>query len=463
MRQFFLILAVLAASVASSSNTVAQECVCKTCRDASAQRGPEWDRYWEKFRQAARDRAPNVLPPSNFGSSQIVFLDFDSGKDSSFVYTQTQRDEIQSNMESIYAGFDVAFTQTLPSGDFSMVVFNAGGAGGLAEDIDFRNLNKADNAILNADGLGLDSQQIVTFSSNVASHELGHLLGLRHADSFGPIGEGVLPPFGTFFNPPYPGPQVASESFNHIMATPGLGAPLSVFFDSLNFFAERSSAKIGFAEDGLAVDDLENNDTIGSAQAITLQSLAVPNQIQIGKNAGAGPLSFSATVVAASLNAGIDGVDIFRVEARSGDIFTIEVISNSVDRLALDPIDPNISAFDINGNFIDYYGEDPFNENEFESSLDCNLVDLVIQNDGPFFLQVDNTFPTDSGQYELWVYRFNGIQGDVNCDGVVNLLDVAPFVAAIQSGDGSPKADINVDGAVNLLDVSPFVDLLSGN
>ena len=52
--------------------------------------------------------------------------------------------------------------------------------------------------------------------------------------------------------------------------------------------------------------------------------------------------------------------------------------------------------------------------------------------------------------------------GDVNCDGVVNLLDVAPFVDLISSAGFSEKADINMDGAVNLLDVDPFVTLLSG-
>ncbi len=52
--------------------------------------------------------------------------------------------------------------------------------------------------------------------------------------------------------------------------------------------------------------------------------------------------------------------------------------------------------------------------------------------------------------------------GDVNCDGVVDLLDVAPFVGFVTSGDFFEKADINLDGTVNLLDVQPFVELLTG-
>ena len=52
--------------------------------------------------------------------------------------------------------------------------------------------------------------------------------------------------------------------------------------------------------------------------------------------------------------------------------------------------------------------------------------------------------------------------GDLNCDGEVDLLDVAPFVDAVTSGVFDPKADLNEDDDVNLLDVAPFVDVLVG-
>lgn len=52
--------------------------------------------------------------------------------------------------------------------------------------------------------------------------------------------------------------------------------------------------------------------------------------------------------------------------------------------------------------------------------------------------------------------------GDVNLDGVVSLLDVAPFVNRLSTGTYQAEADINEDGFVNLLDVNPFVALLSG-
>ena len=52
------------------------------------------------------------------------------------------------------------------------------------------------------------------------------------------------------------------------------------------------------------------------------------------------------------------------------------------------------------------------------------------------------------------------LHGDVNLDGTVNLLDVAPFVQILQDGGFQAEADVNKDGVVDLLDVAPFIDLL---
>ena len=56
-----------------------------------------------------------------------------------------------------------------------------------------------------------------------------------------------------------------------------------------------------------------------------------------------------------------------------------------------------------------------------------------------------------------------GRQGDANCDGNINLLDIAPFVSLLSNGDYSAKMDFNQDGNLNLLDIDPFVSVLSGN
>ena len=54
--------------------------------------------------------------------------------------------------------------------------------------------------------------------------------------------------------------------------------------------------------------------------------------------------------------------------------------------------------------------------------------------------------------------------GDVNLDGIVNFLDIAPFISVLSAG-GSPaqesQADCNGDGVVSFLDISPFIQALA--
>ena len=80
-----------------------------------------------------------------------------------------------------------------------------------------------------------------------------------------------------------------------------------------------------------------------------------------------------------------------------------------------------------------------------------------------FFLQLENgpgaTFFDDFELVRL--SPMDVLLGDVNQDGVVNLLDVAPFVILVANGQFQSEGDINMDGVVNLLDVDPFVQLLA--
>lgn len=52
--------------------------------------------------------------------------------------------------------------------------------------------------------------------------------------------------------------------------------------------------------------------------------------------------------------------------------------------------------------------------------------------------------------------------GDVNLDGTVNFLDIAPFISRLTMGDFQAEADIDGNGAVNFLDIAPFIGILSG-
>lgn len=54
-----------------------------------------------------------------------------------------------------------------------------------------------------------------------------------------------------------------------------------------------------------------------------------------------------------------------------------------------------------------------------------------------------------------------GELGDCNFDGVMNFLDIAPFISILISGVYIEEADCNEDGYVNLLDINPFIETLS--
>lgn len=51
--------------------------------------------------------------------------------------------------------------------------------------------------------------------------------------------------------------------------------------------------------------------------------------------------------------------------------------------------------------------------------------------------------------------------GDVNQDGIVNFLDISPFISALMFDEYVLQADVNRDGMVNFLDINPFIEILS--
>jgi len=352
----------------------------------------------------------HVHSPAAFSlTAQQVVLDFDSGTDGSINYTQPIRDAIQAEMTAHYQEFGVTFAQApFSTGPFSTIFFNTGGPGGLAEGIDFRNLNLADNAVVNVDGIATGSaQSIIDASANIGSHELGHLLGLRHGDAFGPIGQGLSPtgPGTTAYLPTYPGPTLAGESVNHIMASP---ASIGVGVDSGQaWHSERAAVKLQFAGDGAVITEAAGpNNTIVTAQPITLSSIVVPNTIVTGSNAGLGNFAVDAVVVAGELEAAGD-IDMYEFTASEGDLLNFEVISEAIgDRLG-STADTQISIRNAVGTLIPYFGSAAFNDDEFET-LDSILIDLTIPADGTYYFQVNAFSVGDTGEYELFAYRFNG-------------------------------------------------------
>ena len=364
---------------------------------------------------------------------QLVFLDFDTFTEPGEIeYSPQQRKEILKNIAADYELFDFSFTLNEPKeGDFSTLFFNAGPIGGLAEKIDFRNLDKNDTATINVNDL-VDPPggvTVVGLSSFIGAHELGHLQGLRHGDSFAPIGSGLPStgiPANDFYLPPYPGPANADETTGRLMATPAsVGQELAEANEDA-FFSERSAVKLAFNEDGTVINEREENNSIATAQPIEFHSLEVPNPLLSGDNAGK-DFSVEALVVRGSLETPGDE-DWYSFEGEAGDLFQFEVLSDvlsfSVDPTAIDafsdskegkspedaiadsfnpkgetvphksvldpftsqptslealasseggpphfvdPIDPQISIFDSSGNLVPYFSDVAFNDDEFES------------------------------------------------------------------------------------------------
>ena len=139
------------------------------------------------------------------GFPQVVYLDFDTATNpGEFQYDIPLRNEIQKNLEELFSDpftrFSIDFTQNQPGvGRFSTIFINGGDSSssellvaGVAFELDWRNFNAASLATVNANALlDPDSDTTANFRSlttTLIAHELAHLLGLRHSDSFGPIG-----------------------------------------------------------------------------------------------------------------------------------------------------------------------------------------------------------------------------------------------------------------------------------
>lgn len=86
---------------------------------------------------------------------------------------------------------------------------------------------------------------------------------------------------------------------------------------------------------------------------------------------------------------------------------------------------------------------------------------FAIATDGNSILVSSGDFLTFPGPGDASLFRLEYEIGDINRDGTVNLLDVAPFVDAISSGTYQCEADTNGDQSVDLLDVAGFITALS--
>jgi Ca2+-binding RTX toxin-like protein len=370
--------------------------------------------------------------------TRYVFLDFDSrtsGDD--HVYTQSERDGIQARMMQDYGQFDVVISQTRPqAAHYITVRFNdppiVGGraiSGGVSQRIGFRDVERGGVVQVDVNGflgtganrLPPDEQNFIALSSTIASHELGHMYGLRHHDAFGAPGAGIFAALGgAAFLPAYLGPAEAYETPDHLSASPA--SVRTTLSDALAnpFFGEREALKLAFGDTGEALrelPDLQKTDSVTidgvtyPAQALgELPLLAVPNTIenQTAFNYGA-PLDAAAAVVLGTieLDGDVSESDFYSFPGRADEIVTIEVMSHALRSRIGNIIDAVVRVYDADGVLLDYYGSllGAFNDDGFEPT-DSILIDLRLPADGVYYVEVD-TFSFFSPEFSAYLPNFN--------------------------------------------------------
>lgn len=369
----------------------------------------------------------------------VQFLPVGSPGASTLTYTPTEQADVLSQVQTYYAPFGGSYSFSLsdPGGTRSIVQVNAatsfsGGAltGGIAQQIDFRNLSQVDQARVQIVGLlggggqpANTSANRVNLTSFIVTHELGHLLGLRHGDSYGPIGSGLPTsgvPAGGDFLPTYTGPSLANETGNRMMASPAsVGQTLfqAAAGATVNSFSEREAVKLAFNTSGSVVAEQAGaHGSIATAQAITLSSLNVPNPLLAGALNAGKIFNVQAVAVTGRVNASLEQDWYSFTTTVPNALINIDVISATLagqnrgtgtGQNPFDSLDTTVLVTDSLGNAVPYYGAaaGAFNDDEVES-LESRLLDLTIANPGTYFIRVQGFDAAEIGNYELYAYQF---------------------------------------------------------
>jgi hypothetical protein len=373
--------------------------------------------------------------------THVVYLDFTSGTAAgAHVFTADEQNAILQGLQADYGDFSYYFTTSLADaerqaavtgGSGVSIVFNSGPAGGKSDQLDWRDLELGGNTSVNVNPLlGGPGQPpatpgptgtIVLLSVEIAAHELGHQSGLLHPDSFGPIGGGIYydPTTGTGVNPDsyspaYPGPDGATDTPFHIMASPDSVGVTLFQSASTTYFGEREAVKLAFADTGTVVPQVPGNSSPTTAQPIgVLPGLAVPNTLRatvqtwdgsteatnepdLGKRFQVRAIDVTGAVTAAAPD------DYYSFVGNAGDLMNFQVMSSALTSNA-EPFAPLLQVFDAAGNLL------ASNHGDFESA-DPSIIDYRLPASGVFYVEVSPNVPLAPGQsegdYELFLYSF---------------------------------------------------------
>lgn len=85
---------------------------------------------------------------------------------------------------------------------------------------------------------------------------------------------------------------------------------------------------------------------------------------------------------------------------------------------------------------------------------------ITLEDSNQSFRASDGTFIAANNDLSFTVSSI--LIGDVNLDGVVDFLDISPFIGVLSSGLFQVEADCDGNGTVDFLDISAFIAILSG-
>jgi hypothetical protein len=357
----------------------------------------------------------------------LYYLDFDPD-DTGLVYpySSVEKDIILDSLSMMYGAFPhMMFTLDEPTVPHSTVNFNST-AIGTSTGIDFRNVADIDtssvNALMGFDFLGETSPapaDVVKASVNLAGHEIGHLEGLRHHDSYTPIGGGMPGPVVADYFPDYPGPTGAAFTFTDVMSLtasiPG-GFTLSQLTSDL-IIGQRSALKLAYNADPsfFSESTFGPHGTVATAAPLPLKTIGVPNLTMPGDPIHGLPLVVDTTaVIGASIGPPSEGgpeFDYYSFFAKAGDFVQIEVLSEVISSRH-DEFDVKLTVYDPDETDPDapglYYGD--FDNADERESTDSLMIDFPVTATKDYIIEVvAQSIHDPVGDYELYVSVFRAM------------------------------------------------------
>ena len=98
--------------------------------------------------------------------------------------------------------------------------------------------------------------------------------------------------------------------------------------------------------------------------------------------------------------------------------------------------------------------------NNFELTDNISYLNISNPNNESHALVLTSKYTGNTSQEMEVNISLNSLQGDVNADGVVNILDIVLLVNLVLNDEYNATADLNSDGVINILDSVILVNII---